>query len=230
MSHGRLSLFNQAVSQAGGKPKISDPDENSTEANLCRLWYDTVRDNIQQTAPWASVTTSSRLGVLVERDYSLEWAPTDPGPGWRFAYQPPVNMLRPHYLHSYVPFVRQMWDGTAECVTSPKTVIMTDKKDAILQYARRNEDISDWDMPLYDAVVFALAATIALPLSAKVTLMRELRDMAVGKILLAISEDANEQQVRQEVMPTSLAVRGYNAPPLPTTFVYPFAQLNVVPA
>lgn len=222
MANTLLSLFNQAVSQAGGQAEIADPEENTREANLCNLWYSVVRDNVQQTAPWPSTKANNRLALLGERDTSEDWVETDPGPGFLFAYAAPSDMLRPRFLHSYVPFDRQRFNG--------QIAIMTNQETPILQYTRREEDISKWDTELYHTTIFSLAAHITLPLSEKISLRNLLQGLAVQAILLAINEVANEQHDRQQEMPTMLAVRDYQVPPVASTFSYPFAKLNAVPA
>ena len=222
MSLSRLTLFNQAVSAAGGRSSIADPDENSREANLCRLWYGIVRDNVLQTGPWPSTTAHARLGVQEERDIAADWASTDPGPGWLYAYTAPADMLRPRFLHSYCPFERQTFNGA--------TAIMANEENAILTYTKLVEEPFDWDNTLYMAVVFSLAAHITMELTKKMTLLDRLQQKATEQLLLGMTEVANEQHTRQEDHPTMLSIRNADAPLYMDRFSYPYATLNAIAA
>jgi hypothetical protein len=222
MANSLTDLYNQAVSASGGEAEITDPTENSREANLCRLWYEVVRDNVVQTGPWSSAQTNKRLALFTERDVSKDWTSSDPAPGWLYAYALPSDLLRPRYLHSYAPFERQSIGGT--------TYIMTNQKDAVLHYTKRVEDVSKWDNELYLAVMYSLAAHISFPLSKKVTLQRELQAIAADRVSLAQMDVANEQHSRAEAMPLMLSVRGYGETPNQAPYSYPFATLNSVGA
>ena len=222
MANSLTGLFNQAVSAAGGEAEITDPKENSREANLCRLWYEVVRDNVVQTGPWPSAQSNKRLALFTERDTLAEWVTDDPAPGWLYAYLQPSDLLRPRYLHSYAQFVRQSI-GNA-------TYIMSNQEDAILHYTKRVDDVVKWDNELYMAVMFSLAAHISFPLTKKITLQRELQNIAANKVSLAQMDVANEQHTRAEAMPLMLSVRGYEETPDQSPYSYPFATLNSIGA
>lgn len=222
MANSLTGLFNQAVSAAGGEAEITDPGENSREANLCRLWYAVVRDNVVQTGPWSSAQANKRLALFSTRDTTVAWGSADPAPGWLYAYSLPADMLRPRYLHSYAEFSRQSIGN--------KTYLMTNQSEAVLHYTKRVEDVSQWDGELYMAVLFSLAAHISFTLTKKITLQRELQANAAGRVSLAQMDVANEQHSREEAMPAMLTVRGYGVTPSLTTYSYPYATLNSVGA
>jgi hypothetical protein len=129
-------------------------------------------------------------------------------------------MLRPRFLHSYKKFERQSIAGT--------TYIMTNETQAVLHYTRRVEDVSRWDGELYMAVMYSLAAHISFPLTKKITLQRELQELAAAKVSWAQTDVANEQHHRTEEMPKMLSVRDYQGPDSFDTYVYPYATLNSV--
>ena len=222
MANTLTGLFNQAISTAGGEAEITDPTENSREANLCRLWYEVVRDNVVQTGPWPSALANKRLALYKERDTALDWANTDPSPGWLYAYLQPSDLLRPRHLQSFASFTRQSIGNT--------TYIMANEEDAILHYTKRVEDVSKWDGELYMAVMFSLAAHMSFNLTKKITLQRELQEKAQTLVNAALVNVANEEHYRAEAMPRMLTVRGYEDTPNFVTYSYPYATLNSVGA
>ena len=42
-----LDVWNAALSAVTGRAAVSDPDERSREAEVCRQWYPLVRDVVQ---------------------------------------------------------------------------------------------------------------------------------------------------------------------------------------
>jgi len=45
-----VTIWNQAISSAGGRGSISSEIESGREADLCRLWYPTVRQGVLKAA------------------------------------------------------------------------------------------------------------------------------------------------------------------------------------
>lgn len=221
MAYDQVTLYNQAISAAGGKAVIADPAEKSREANLCRLWFESVRDNVQQAGPWPSTKAHKRLALLSSRAEG-DWVDTDPAPGYQYAYASPSDMLRPRHLYSGQRFERTAYAGGS--------AIMTNEPKALLVYTRRVTDVSKWDEELFRAVMFSLAEHITMQLNGKVNLQNRLNQKANEVVLLALTSVANEESVRTEQMPHSLSVRGYETPPVHTTYRYPYAILNSVSA
>lgn len=219
MASNLVTLFNQAVTAVGGRGVIADPAERSREADLCRVWYDTVRDNVLKAASWPSTKNDVQLAVLAERTGDI-WVPSDPAPGWRFAYAVPNDMIAPRFLHSHASFELGLHSGA--------NAIFTNQENAILRYTLRQEDLARWDIGLYTAVMSALAANISMPFNAKVGISDRMQQKATEAILIAATDIANEQETQYSMIAEQHAVRGFTQRPVITQFFYPYEQLNGV--
>lgn len=78
-------ICNLALARIGTDIQIADFDtEESKEAKVCRLHYDTARDQVLEDFPWNFAT---RVVALAEVE------DVDPPPGWQFVYQYPTDAV-----------------------------------------------------------------------------------------------------------------------------------------
>ena len=222
MAYSVITIWNLALGAVGGRGSISAEAEAGREADLCRLWYPLVRDTILKAAPWPCAKKFARLALLTERVDNTDWTVASPNPTWRYAYGVPSDMIAPRYLVSFARFERGLV-GTANA-------IMTNEEQAVLQYTMQQDDVSRWDVGLVNSVVHLLGAKLARPLTGKVTLAQDLSEAAREAVLLARTEIANESDDAYEMLPSWIAVRGYDGSPGVTKFVYPLEDLNVIGA
>lgn len=215
-----VTIWNQAVSAAGGRGLISAENESSRSADLCRLWYPTVRDNVLKAASWPGGKNWVSLALLTTREQNDEWTAADPAPTWLYAYSAPSDMIAPRYLASYARFERGLLEGAA--------AIFTNQEDAILHYLMRQTDVTLWDSGLEFAVIYALAANLAMPLSGKRTHAEWLMNQARERILVAATDVANESDDLEDTLAPWTHARGYETLPSPTRFTYPYEVLNGV--
>tara|TARA_R110000868_G_scaffold307378_2_gene568853 strand:- start:21927 stop:22595 length:669 start_codon:yes stop_codon:yes gene_type:complete len=220
MTTSVVNIWNQALSAAGGKGTVSAVGESSREADLAGLWWETVRDGVFRTASWPCTKAYSRLALLTERDENADWVLADPAPGWRYAYAVPSEMIAPRFLHSYDRFELMLHNGD--------NALMTNEENAVLQYSFRQTDVSLWDSGLTQAVIFALAAQLCYPLSAKLGQADRLKATAYEFILENRTEIANQTDNHAEDLAPWVSVRGYEGTPRPTRFFYPYTNLNIV--
>src|SRR6478735_3780370 len=155
-----VSIYNLALNAVGTRSNITSPSEKSREAELCRLWFGPVRDQVLRAAPWPSCKAWQRLAVLKERDSQEAWTVGDPDPEYQFAYSVPSDMISPRYLAGFQRFSLQTFPGN-------KLAIMTNETQALLCYTKRQETIALWDVGLQMAIVYGLASYIAMPLHGK---------------------------------------------------------------
>lgn len=214
MSFSKAELFSLALSACGSDFGVSDPEEQSREAALCRLWYPEVRDQLIAAAPWPSVRAYSRLALLTERDESALWTPSAPAPHMRFAYSIPADLLHPYYLSTYERFE---YLGRR---------ISTNAEQPILFYNRREDDLSKWDQGLKDAIIHALASRIARPLTGRNEIVGQNFELAQLRTQQAQVAAANSQDMQQEELPDWLQVRGSSISS-PTKYFHPFTSLNI---
>lgn len=217
MAQDVVTLWNLALSAALAKGQVSSVGEASPEAELCRLWYDLVRQTVLKSAAWPCAIKHARLAKLAERT-SDDWEIDTVAPGYKYAYAAPSDMLAPRYLAGYTQFSRSYING--------KVVINTNTSTPILTYTFDQEATNFWDADLFNAVRAALAAAIALKLSGKVGISDRLVQQANELIDVARTNEANEQAVMYERIPRAVMAAGYDYPSTPTGYVLPYENLS----
>ena len=210
------SVYNLALSAIGARSNISSPSESSREAEVCRLWYEAVRDQVFSAAHWPEATRFNYLSVINEQNDDT-WAAGEAMPGYRYSYAAPIDMIRPQYLSDYSPFKITSAEDTS-------TAVNTNAYKALLVYTFRNKLVSRWSAGLQMAVVYGLAAHICLPLSGKTQRASQMLSKANDFILRARETSANWDNQPLEVIPDWIQARGF-ANPAPSRFIYPLGDL-----
>ncbi|TXH15902.1 MAG: hypothetical protein E6R03_06415 [Hyphomicrobiaceae bacterium] len=220
MAQNETSLYNLALSSAGTRARVSQPNEQSREAEICRLWYEPVRRQILRAASWSSAKAISRLALKTEQIET--WEPGSPNPQFRYAYGLPAKYLQARFLFDYARF-------DISLLFTSESALMTNSERALLYYTFDQTDISMWDPDLYLAVAHALAAYICLPLNGKTSQARAAQQQANSLIYSAREATANESYEPVDMPPDWIVARGsaYNSPG--ARYVYPTGPLISVP-
>lgn len=221
MSQTLNALFNQALTAIGHAGNVTDPNADSKQTAVLKLWYPVARRAVLSSFHWASVRRAKRLAIAKSRDLSLDWADTDPLPGYRYAYALPANCLRPQFLGDYSRFALSSLGG--------EKVLNTNCSRAILYYTEDIDAPSQWEADLYQAIVYALAASINMAHNGKAQLTQKLEQQVHQLTTFAKVADANEDDEYFEAVPGMWAGTGYQAPPAATRsqFIYPTTTFNV---
>lgn len=210
-----VQLYNQALSEVGASTTVSAADELSREAELCNLWFETARDSVLGAAPWPSAIAYARLALTQERDFAEPWVGADPTPQFRFRYAVPANLLKPYHLQSFARF--EFIDRAISC----------HEETPILYYISRQTDLSRWSTDLVLAVMYRLAAHLAMPYTGK----QDMANQALQKSLVlsdeVIASTANQQNQRYDTVPDFIQVRGYGGNAPAQRFFYPFEYQNI---
>lgn len=217
MAKDVLSVFNLAASIAGSHDTMSSPDEISREAELCRLWYEPIRDFVLRAAPWASTKAFARLTALKARDTALDWAAGDPEPGFLYAYALPSNMIYPRYLANFGRFTMALYDQN-------RLAIMTNVESPVLCYSIQQNTPAMWDQHLYMAIAHALGAKITIPLNGKDQRARQAVEEANQLIMAARTSQANVDHNTYESLPEWITARGFGGG-MESRFYYPFGPM-----
>lgn len=212
-----VTIYNLALDAVGTRSNVSSPAEESREAEVCRLWFGPTRDLVLCAAPWSVATAYSRLALLATRDDTLQWQPTDPAPGYHFAYAAPSDMIQPRFMSSYGRFIQGIYDN--------KKALMTQDETALLVYTKRQTVVAHWSPDLAMAVSMALAAAIAMPLHGKAQRAKNAQDQGNLLILQARVNDANAQENQLDTIPDWIAARGSNFQTPSVRFYYPYGPL-----
>ena len=220
MSASVVTIYNWALSAIGTGARVQLATEGSPEANECNLWYDNVRDQILRSAPWDSARSFKRLALSVERSDSAQWEPTDPAPGWRYAYAVPQDLIAPRYLSSYERF--ELGVNSLD-----QKVLYCNSPGALLCYTKQQKRVDLWEADLQAAIAFGLGAHIAMQLTGNRDKVSLVTAQAIDKILSARVNGANAPQFALETVPEHLAGRGYGGLTPYTPYIYPWAEFSV---
>ncbi len=211
-----VSIFNLALNAIGGRSNLSSTTERDRGAEVCRLWYPVVRDQILAAAPWPSCKAFSRLALLRERP-DAEWTPQDPEPGYQFAYSSPNDMLHPRYLSDFSKFSLSSFTGNIKAIN-------VNIESPVLVYTKRNYVVGSWESELQMAIAYGLAANIAMPVTGKAQRAQLMIQQANDLVLTARQNAANEGEETFETLPDWIQARGYTMPSI-TRFFYPMGAL-----
>lgn len=217
MAFNQLGIYNQALSAIGTRSLVSGLLEDSREREICDVHYETIRDSVLKASDWASARKSALLSVLAERDFDADWVETDPEPNWRFAYGLPSDFLYPRFITNYARF--------SLSVRNSQKILLTDVETVALTYVRKATDPGLWDITLFQAVVFGLAAAIAQPLTGKNAKARDALALANQKIMEAREFSANADNIPIDSMPDWMIVRGITGSVGNSNYVYPYGSL-----
>jgi hypothetical protein len=168
-----VQICNIALSRVGITRTIASLDEDSQEASTCNLLFEPTRDALLRSYPWAFARAEQDL-ALVEED------PTD---DWGYSYRRPTDCLQAR---------RIMLGARIESIPAPFSIgsdsagqlIYSDETDARLEYTRLVDDVAIWPEDFAQALCWALAAEIALPLSVD----EGRRQAAKGEAAMALKE------------------------------------------
>lgn len=217
MAASEIDIFNLALNAIGARSNLAATTERDRGAEVCRLWYPIVRDQILRAGPWPSTRKSRRLALYAEQGQI--WDEGMPDPGWAYAFTLPDDMLYPRYLASWGRFdLGNIGD---------QQVLLTNEPDPILTYTFRQTLVQRWETSLTMANVYGLAANIIMPLTAKPQRANLLVEQANDLIISARVEAANEANMGYETLPDWIMARGYGNPS-EHRFYYPFGTLLTV--
>jgi len=182
------NIFNMAISQLGIGKQINQGD-GSTEAKVCALWYDVVRQDILCDYPWAFAK------LTVDLSQTANTPPTN----WGYQYTIPSDCLR---------FLRIITAGTdtprndqripyesAAAVNadgSTTNVLNCNSDTVTLEYVQDVTDLSRWGPDALIALSLQLAARIGMALTVKPDLVKAVADAAKEATLAAAADSMSE--------------------------------------
>lgn len=195
-------IANMALSHVGSRANIESlDDEVSTEAKVCRLWFDFSRTQTLEAFDW----NFARVRVVLTTHGEV---PPDGVWGFRYVYpgdcvsarklENPTgtvagqtgvwvsNFSTPAIRGDAIPFEIEM-----NAAGNEKT-ILTDLSDATLVYTFEQKAMHLWSPLSVEAIALALASHISFTLTGKVKLSQNLAQTFQNIMLLAPASNANE--------------------------------------
>lgn len=213
-----LTIYNAAISAAGGKGRLSSLSQASREREACDTWYPMVRDTVQEAAYWPCCKTMKRLALLSTRTSSVAWAEGDALHPYLYNYDLPEDFLRARYLVDYSRF-EIAYDDSRDIPT-----LSSNMTSAVLVYSKRNDLPAQWTPGQFHATVFALAAHITNELGLQSNLAQLNLQRANDLLLQAQATAATGDNMGTETIPPAIAARGAQ-PQLQDRYFYPHGQV-----
>lgn len=195
-----VSICNLALSSLG-KDNISALTEATAEARASNQFYQQTLDSLLQSYPWLFAGKTAALGQIANGSMGR----------WSYVYSRPndclkVRWVRPQYsvtdhlplsLHEEVNIPYEVEGDSIYCNISP----------AFLRYTRRVDDPTKFPPLFVEALSFALAARMAMPLTRDPKTRGEMYQAAAQVRAQAEVADANEQRETSDHNSELVAVR-----------------------
>lgn len=184
-----VDIYNMAVMEAGHSQAITDPNESTNAANLCRTFYPSCRDMVLEAVDWNFATKRVVLSLL-----------TNTQTNWEYAYAYPADAVRVRALvlegkrapgQAAVPFEVAQMDG--------QRVILTDLPEAEMIYTARVENPNLFSPTFTTALTYLLASRVAVPLTGKPDMAAQARQGYLLTLASAAAHSLNE--VQRDQMP-----------------------------
>ena len=196
-------IANMALSNVGAKNTIESLDnEQSTEAAICRIWYDHSRIMTLEAYNWSFAKKRAALTEDTE----------DPPDGlWGFRYQLPADCIHARELENPTVVNQSIIRGQPTTLVQADAIpfeiemtangerrtLLTDLDDAILLYTFDQIKVDRFSRAFVLALSYALGMYIAFPLTGKLTIKQEMSIDFAKTVVQAAAQDANERVGRQ---------------------------------
>ena len=201
----KLDVFNVALMRTGVSTTVSDPDELSQEAAICRSFYDMMLDYVLRDYGW------NFCKVRV----TLASAPGDLPSNWAYKYLYPQDCLQAEFITTpglrnptasqRVPFEIAYEAGSGR-------VIYSDMGTAEMVYRARVTDLTQWDPLALSAFAWLMASQICLPLSVNPGMATQLRQAYNQEVNIAAARNMSEGQEGPEPPSELIATRNMAVP------------------
>ena len=149
-----VAICNAALAKVSNN-RITSLTEGSTAGNLCNEMYERIRDRLLRRHIWNFNKKRVKLAQLS----------TAPVFGWTYAYQLPSDWVRNIAVHADSSGLSPTHDYETEGRT-----ILADHENLYLVYGARITDPNDFDDMFREALAYALAVELAVPLAKSATL------------------------------------------------------------
>ncbi|MGY4397300.1 hypothetical protein ACVWZA_002494 [Sphingomonas sp. UYAg733] len=178
-----ITVCNLALGELRAPP-IADIDENSIEARECARYYPQCLTLLLERHEWSFATKIVALPALTLNPRAGEWA---------HAYGLPVDLGTAKRV---VPAVGEWVPAQGQCFIVEAGVLYAQATNAVLEYSPNQ--VAEAVMPamFVDALAFALAARLAVPVRDSREMKAQLLQQAEVAAQRAIADDRNRQPQR----------------------------------
>ena len=200
-----VDICNNALSHTGTDAFIQSLDEASKEGKLCNRWYETTRDRMLRRFPW---NFAQRRVILADMG--------DPPTGWKYRYRYPVDALQVNHVYptgewnpsfAFNGMNERLMPWEVASSGDGGRTILTNVPDAEAVFTARVTDPNVFDELFTDALEFAIASNIAMPLVSNPEIMEYLRNKVREVMSEAMQVNLTEAQEPPEMEAPSVRAR-----------------------
>ena len=180
-----VSICNLALSNIG-KDNISTLNEASTEARACNQFYEHVRDTMLQSFPWNFARKTAALAETTNTKSK----------SWAYAYVLPNDCLKVMRVTDVMmmrkmPYSDGLIAGDHQYEIEGQ-IIYCNVDEAYLEYTQKFEDVSKFSPMFVEALGWALAVRLAMPLTRDPKIRAEAFQLYQRSEAMAQVYDANQ--------------------------------------
>jgi hypothetical protein len=185
-------IFNAALANVGElSTTVSDPDtDSSAAARACRRYYDMARDSLLAAADWGFAHTLVRPTALTLASRPPDWA-------FAFAYPPDCLVIRGLFpsVTATTAFPALLADLPKDDGLSFVRVVLANASQPWLVYTRRASEPSAFPPLFTKALIWELAASLAMALARSETIRKTAEENAARWLSEAIAADNSEAPI-----------------------------------
>lgn len=192
---GKVEIWNMALGRIANTRRVEDPEEDTRQGKLCRIFWEQTRDYVLADFPWPAGRSFPVLNLVEE----------DPTPEWAYSYAYPVACL--HFVRilsgdrndsrqSQVPY-RIASDGAGGAL------ILTDQEDAQAEVIVRRDDPGKYPPDLVSTIAWRLAGELAPGLGGELGSKWRLDAFKMYDVERSIAEARHANEERAEEPPVS---------------------------
>lgn len=188
-----IEICNMALSRVAHTQPIVSFTEKSKAAELCSVFYASMRDLVLTSFPWPFAESIVNLADI-----------GSPAPGWAYRYRYPADCLKLRGI--ILPGQRRPLNSDQQIpyqigYDAGGRVIHTDQQDAGARFTFRVTDSTFFDALFTDALAWRLGMELALPLSSK----PDLQQFCAGSYqqALTLAEGAAFEESQDDPEPES---------------------------
>ncbi len=175
-------ICNLALGEVGDTYAISDIDESTPQAAICKRFFASTRDALLRSHQWSFARKSETLSQLAAA----------PLFGWDYAYQLPADFLRLVRFND-----QELMQIEGEYEIESGKVLLTDDATAEIVYIKQIVDAATFDSLFVEAFALKLASRICIKLSKDDGLQERIFARYRAAIGEAKRVDANESRPRR---------------------------------
>lgn len=199
-----LDIWNMALSNISADSEVTDENEASLEARLCRLHWPTTRDALLRSFDWGFARRRFDLALLGEVSGAM----------FRYRYSVPTDFLaargiNERFTYSWTPPALQArFELSSESLDGVEsTVLLSWEPSATLLYTARVENTELYDATFVKLASWALAAAICMGVTKSETRTAKAETNFRSLLGAAKTQAANERGAQPDATPDWMGVR-----------------------